>query len=72
MQDENWKKIIENCFEDFVYFFLADLANEIDFKQGYEFLDKELQKIAPKAEEKKRYVDKLSKVYLKDGQEKWY
>ncbi|SDC83940.1 MULTISPECIES: Rpn family recombination-promoting nuclease/putative transposase [unclassified Candidatus Frackibacter] len=71
MQDENWKKIIESCFEDFVYFFLPDLANEIDFKKGYEFLDKELQKIAPEAEEKKRYVDKLSKVYLKDGQEKW-
>jgi hypothetical protein len=32
---------------------------------GYEFLDKELQKIAPKSAITKRTVDKLVKVFLK-------
>ncbi|MCK8825877.1 DUF4351 domain-containing protein [Fuchsiella alkaliacetigena] len=70
-RDGSWKTIIEVLFEDFVYFFLPKLAKKIDFEQDYEFLDKELQKIVPKSKEKKRYIDKLVKVHLKNGEEKW-
>jgi hypothetical protein len=38
---------------------------------GYEFLDKELQKITGKAEVGRRLVDKLVKVYTTDGDETW-
>ncbi len=39
--------------------------------KSYPFLDKELQKILKKNEIGKRYVDKLVKVYLTSGEEKW-
>ena len=44
---------------------------DIDFSQGYTFLDKELQKIIKEDEIGKRYADKLVKVFLKTGEEKW-
>ena len=34
-------------------------------------LDKELQPIVRRAKHGRRYVDKLVKVYLKDGRERW-
>ena len=34
-------------------------------------LDKELQPIVRQAEHGRRYVDKLVKVWLKDGEERW-
>ena len=71
MSDKNWKMIIEELFYDFCYFFLPELAKLIDFTQPYEFLDKELSEILPKSEENTRYLDKLIKIFLKDGQEKW-
>jgi hypothetical protein len=43
----------------------------IDFSQGHTFLDKELQKIMGRDEVGKRYADKLVKVHLKSGAEKW-
>lgn len=39
--------------------------------RGYEFLDKELQKITADAEIGRRAVDKLVKVWLKSGSELW-
>jgi hypothetical protein len=43
----------------------------VDFSRGYSFLDKELQKISLPLRKGKRFVDKLVKVYLKSGEEKW-
>jgi len=71
MQDELWKKIIEQLFPDFVSFFLPELAETIDFSQAYTFLDKELAGLFADSAESKRRVDKLAKVFLKDGQEQW-
>ncbi len=69
--DELWKGIIEDLFEDFVLFFLPELYEIIDFTKPYEFLDKELSKISIKAKIGKKIPDKLVKVYLKTGEEKW-
>jgi hypothetical protein len=44
---------------------------EIDWRRGYEMLDKELQPIVRQAKHGRRYVDKLVKVWLKNGEEKW-
>jgi len=44
---------------------------EIDWARGYEALDKELQQVAREAEHGRRYVDKLVKVWLRNGQEQW-
>jgi hypothetical protein len=40
-------------------------------ESGYEFLDKELQRITRDATLGRRYADKLVKVYLKTGEEQW-
>jgi len=71
MQDEAWKEIIEKLFPDFLAFFFPQIYRDIDFSRGFEFLDKELQKILKGSEVGKRIVDKLVKVYLNDGSEKW-
>ncbi len=50
---------------------MPDLYELIDFDKQYIFLDQELSRLFPEAESEDRRVDKLVKVYLKDGQEKW-
>src|SRR5258708_7928537 len=52
-------------------FFFPHAHAEIDWSRGFEFLDKELQQIVREAEQGRRTVDKLVKVWLRDGQEKW-
>jgi hypothetical protein len=42
MPDLLWKEIIEDLFEDFLNFFMPKLYQQVDFSQGYEFLDNEL------------------------------
>ncbi len=69
--DSGWKEVIPLYFEEFITFFFPKIHGEIDFKAGFEFLDKEFNKIVKDSAEKKRYVDKLVKVYLKNGREKW-
>ena len=41
------------------------------WERGYVFLDKELHKISRRAREKRRYADKLVKIWQRDGQETW-
>jgi len=50
-------------------FFFAVIHNDIDWSRGYEFMDKELEKIVRDARSGRRYADKLVKVYLPDGRE---
>ncbi len=69
--DSFWKEILEKLFAEFLQFFFPDIHRDIDFNKGYQFLDKEFQKISKGAKTGKRIVDKLVKVYLKDGSEKW-
>jgi len=69
--DSPWTDILEAYFPRFIEFFFPDIFPEINWEKGYEFLDKELQKVAPDAETGRRTVDKLVKVWLKDGTEIW-
>ena len=69
--DSGWKDIIEEYFPEFLDFFFNDIYVDIDFNKKYEFLDKELEKIVKDSEIGKRYADKLVKVFLKTGEEKW-
>jgi len=68
--DSPWKEAIETYFEDFMSFFFPVAHAQIDWSQGYEFLDKELQQVVREAEVGKRYVDKLVKLW-RDGAETW-
>lgn len=70
--DTPWKTIIKELFEDFIAFFLPAAYELIDFNKPAQFLEQELHKIvADKIKKGKVINDKLVKVYLKDGSEKW-
>jgi hypothetical protein len=69
--DSPWKEALDRYFEPCMAFFFPHAHADIDWTRGYEMLDKELQPIVRQAKHGRRYVDKLVKVWLKDGQEKW-
>ena len=69
--DELWKNIIEKLFPHFLAFFMPKLYADVDLSLGYVFLDKELQEIKLKGKKGKNITDKLVKVRLKNGEEKW-
>jgi hypothetical protein len=69
--DSPWKDILESYFMEFMAFFFPQAYNDIDWSKKYESLDNELQQIVQDSELGKRMVDKLVKVYLKDGKESW-
>jgi hypothetical protein len=69
--DSPWKEALDRYFEQCMAFFFPDIHADIDWTRGYEMLDKELQPIVRRAKHGRRYVDKLVKVWLKDGEEKW-
>jgi hypothetical protein len=65
--DSPWKDILELYVEAFVQFFFPQLHKLIDWNLGYEFMDKELQKVFKDAKTKQRFTDKLAKVRLLNG-----
>jgi hypothetical protein len=69
--DSPWKEALELYFQAFLALFYPHIHADIDWSRGYVFLDKELQKIVPKAGRGRLYVDKLVKVWRKNGREAW-
>jgi hypothetical protein len=69
--DNPWKDALSIYFPAFVELFFPEIDTNIDWNRGYEFLDKELQQIAPDAEIGLREADKLVKVWRLDGEETW-
>src|SRR5260370_18096465 len=69
--DSPWKEALDIYFQAFLAFFFPLIHEDIDWLRGFESLDKELQQIAPKAAHGRRYVDKLVKVWRKNGREVW-
>lgn len=69
--DSPWKEALELYFKEAIALLCADIHRAIDWTQPIVFLDKELQKILAKAERGRTYADKLVKVKLTNGEEKW-
>ncbi|MBY0527836.1 MAG: hypothetical protein K2R98_30850 [Gemmataceae bacterium] len=69
--DSPWKDALERYFPAFLAFFYPDIHAAIDWSRGHETLDKELQQVVREAELGRRHVDKLVKVWRRDGQEAW-
>lgn len=65
--------MLEEVFEDLLRFVDPEIDKELDLSRGVEFLDKELAEMYPEPEKRSstRVVDKLAKVYLRDGGEAW-
>ena len=72
--DTLWKSLLEDVFDDFFLFFFKDYEEKFDLNKGFEFLDKELEQLFPTDEadaNTPRFVDKLVKMFTKDGREEW-
>jgi len=69
--DSPWKEILEQYFPEFTAFFFPAAHAEVNWKLGYEFLDKELQQVVRDAELGRRFADKLVKLWRQDGEEAW-
>ncbi|MDI6793291.1 MAG: hypothetical protein QME81_10555 [bacterium] len=69
--DEAWKKIIERFFPQLLRFFVPKFYEDVDFSKEVAFLDKEMAQLSLKSVKGAKYVDKLVKVYLKDGTDQW-
>jgi hypothetical protein len=69
--DSPWKEALDRWFRPFLAFFFPAAHADIDWSRGYETLDTELQQVVRDAELGRRYADKLVKVWLRDGSERW-
>ena len=69
--DSPWKEVIERYFQAFMAFFFPEAHAGIAWERGYEFLDKELQRVVRDAKLGRRLADKLVKVWRSDGVETW-
>ena len=69
--DSPWKEALDAYFEPFVALLFPEVHRQIDWSRGYESLDKEFQQVVRVAEIGRRYVDKLVKVWTKEGIECW-
>lgn len=64
--------ILENVFNDFLRFFFEDAEKLFDLNKGFQFLNKELEQLFPAENiEHPKFVDKLVKVFTKEGKDKW-
>jgi hypothetical protein len=69
--DSPWKEALDRYFEAFLALLFPEVHRDIDWSRGYEVLDKEFQQVVRDADLGRRYVDKLVKVWTKDGGECW-
>ena len=67
--DSPWKEALDRYFQAFLALFFPSIHADIDWARGYQALDKEFQQLVPDAEVGRRYVDKLFKVWRRDGSE---
>jgi hypothetical protein len=69
--DGAWKEALSEYLQAFFALCLPAVHADIDWTRGFEFLDKELQKIVPESETGKRSVDLLVRVWRINGDEQW-
>jgi hypothetical protein len=67
--DQLWKSLLEDVFDDLLRFVFPEADQVFDMQRGFEFLDKELNELAPEPDEgpDTRFVDKLVKVHRRNG-----
>ena len=65
--DGPWKEALEDYFRPFLGLFFPHIEREVDWDREVEFQDKELLKIVPDAATTTGIVDKLVKVWTRQG-----
>src|SRR5690606_41911242 len=73
IDDPLWKSILEQTFSHFLTFIFPKAEDVFDLSKPFDYLDKEFESLFPPEANGKgiRYVDKLVKVFLKDGGEQF-
>ena len=66
--DSVWKDVLERYLSDFMAFFFPAAHADIDWSQGYRWLDTELRQVVRDAELGRRHADKLVEVQRRDGE----
>jgi len=69
--DSPWKDALERHFRSFLEFFFPDIADDIDWAQGYQLLDKELRRVTRDAELGHRDADILVRLTRNSGSVEW-
>ena len=69
--DSPWKEAVEHYFPEFIAFYFPEAFTQIDWSKEHVFLDQELRAVVQDAELGKRFVDKLVRLTLLNGDEKW-
>jgi len=69
--DSPWKEAIEEYFQECLGFFFPKIHADIDWSAGYQFLDKELEKVVRQSIVTENRVDKLIQVQGKSGKVTW-
>lgn len=69
--DGPWKEALEAYLEETIAFFFPEAHAAIDWAVPYQWLDKELQQVAPEGDAGGQTVDKLVRVRLRDGADAW-
>jgi hypothetical protein len=69
--DTGWKKIVYKFLYKIIEFFFPELYTILDTNVAPEFLDHELQKIAPEGKIGRKLPDVLVKVLTRKGDEQW-
>ncbi|MGV8118155.1 MAG: Rpn family recombination-promoting nuclease/putative transposase [Candidatus Xenobiia bacterium LiM19] len=68
--DDGWKIVLGHYLDDFLDFFFPHISEETE-RGRHSFLDNELQSLSRRVGIGKRITDKLVKVFLRNGEEKW-
>lgn len=65
--------MLEEVFDDLLRFVFPGADQIFDMSRGFEFLEKELGEMYPEPEKQTdtKFVDKLVKVFQKNGIEQW-
>ncbi|MEC5159724.1 MULTISPECIES: DUF4351 domain-containing protein [unclassified Janthinobacterium] len=69
--DTPWKDAVTRYFSAFMAFYFPQAHAQIDWSREPEFLEQELAQVMREAELGKRVADKLAKVTLLGGAERW-
>ena len=69
--DSPWKEAIEHYFPEFMAFYFPEAYAQIDWSKEYVFLDQELRAVVQDAELGTRFVDRLVRVNVLNGDENW-
>lgn len=68
-----WGGVLEDFFMEFLQFFFTGADEIFDFSKGFIFLDRTLTEMFPVKDVKHpRFVDKLVRVFAKNGKPRWF